>query len=493
MFQTNRYVKPGNVSMISSDQSSEGLWWISSSDNSNAEVSGTLHITSTGIFLIVNGTFDNTNDSRPFQELSEHDIILGIQSSGFKFTLERCIEVENKSPIGGGYNTQTYSIDFVYCGIHATDIASLKFDNYSVDYTYLHDWLRNVGLRHPDEYEDGYIIQYDSSSHGTVSDLIASVEGAFIEFKSFPVFTSHIDSVEIKISEIINIKCDSKTTVKDVIKLFLEPLGDFLSLATTQQNLIKSFSIKLDKSNIPVYFKSSYQSENYSPLFNRGVILFYAKSICIDPTYHLEKWFSLEREMRDVCELFFGVHYNQQEFATNRFLNVIQALEAYGRVRYGAEKVPKDEHRERFNAIMGSAPEEHKEWLSNTLSHSNYKNLRDFLSILIKNLQPVLNDLIPNQKEFISWVIDTRNYLTHLDSKGKKKIAREDDLDCLSSSLLWVLRIHFLLEIGFDPSKCSEFLCGNMFFKYLCKYQAPWRQTKESMKSVNRGLNETGL
>jgi len=472
MFKVNRYVESGNVSMISGDEKYEGLWWtISNPDNL---ISGTLHITSTGIWLVINGSF-STDSNRAFAKLSDYDLILGIQSSGFRFTLEKCIGIENKSPLGNGYSTQSYSVDFVYSGIHVEDVALLKFDNYLINYTYLHDWLRNVGLESPDIAEGGYFIKYDPDSNTTISSLIANVEDALIEFKSAPNLSWDIDNVEIKISEIVNIKCNSAITVKNANKLFLDPLRDFLSLATTRPNMITSFSVKLDGSNIPVYFKSPYQNEEHSSLFNRRVILFYAKTISLNPAHYLNKWFSLEKEMRDVCELFFGVHYNQQGFSTNRFLNVVQALEAYGRVRYGAKKMLKSDYNKRMKSIIDSAPKEHKEWLSNTLSNANYKTLRDFLSALIEDTQPLLSNLIPDPTNFISWVIDTRNYLTHLDTTGKKKIAREDDLECLIHSLIWVLRLHFLFEIGFDSDQCSELLYENIFFKDLCECEAPWK------------------
>jgi hypothetical protein len=472
VFKVSRYVESGSVSMISDDDKYEGLWWINS--NPDNLVSGTLHITLTGIWLIINGTF-NTDTHRMIPELLDHEIILGVQSSGFRFTLEKCIGIENKSPLGNGYNTQAYSIDFVYSGINIKDVTSLKFDNYFVGYTYLHDWLRNVGLGIPDITEGGYFIEYNSDLSTTISSLIANVEDAIIEFKSAPSLFSDMNSVEIKIEEIINIKCKSAITVENANKLFLEPLRDFLSLATTRPNMITSFSINLNEREIPVYFKSPYQNEERASLFNKGVILFYAKAIHLDPTHYLKKWFSLEKEMRDVCEMFFGVHYNQQGFSTNRFLNVVQALEAYSRARQGAKKFPKNDYSERVKMIMDKAPAEYKEWLHNTLSNSNYKTLRDFLSTLIKDTQPLLNNLIPDQKVFISWVIDTRNYLTHLDVTGKKKIAREDDLNCLIYSLIWVLRVHFLFEIGFDSTQCSELLCENRLFKDLCEYQAPWK------------------
>ncbi len=135
--------------------------------------------------------------------------------------------------------------------------------------------------------------------------------------------------------------------------------------------------------------------------------------------------------MREVCELFFGVHYDQGAFSTNRFLNVAQALESFSRVKYDPPKL----------------------------------GLRERLVDLVERAAPLSDSIAPDKMEFAAWAADTRNYLTHLDASNKKRIAKGDDLELLTASLLWLLRIHFLLETGFSKASCGSLLDQSAEFK----------------------------
>jgi ApeA N-terminal domain 1 len=481
MFTASRYVKSGYVTTVSQGQKHEGLWWIN--EKREEFVSGYLHITPNGIWLSLNGTLKATESicHNPFNLIS-HDLIHGIQSNGCLFTLETCTESRKVSPWESGYTIQTFSVERVYCGIHANSLDELKFSEYRVNYTYLSDWLRNVGLGSPEEVEGGFFISYEPNKATTVSELKIELQEneAVIEIDGSPGWSHYNDfqNCKIEIQTIMTIFCKSPMLFAEVSTNFLDPIRDFLNLATARPNSVTSLSAHVGDSQIFIHSQSPYQGQPRSSLFNQSIVLFFANDIVENSASFLNKWFTIEREMNDVCKLFFDVHYDQGDFVTNRLLNVVQALEAYSRVRHGEYKIPKEDHQHRSTIIVGSVPEEHQNWLRQALSYANNKSLKERLIELIDKAQPLSDKLFPNPIEFSKWVVDTRNYLTHRDLEGKKRIATGDQLDLMFYSLLWLLRILFLLEVGFNHDQCRNLLKNNRNYNSLCddpELEIPWK------------------
>jgi ApeA N-terminal domain 1 len=481
MFTVKRYVKSGYVTTVSEDQKHEGLWWIN--EEYDKSVSGHLHVTPNGMWLALNGTLKTTEhlSHDPFSLIS-YDLIHGIQSNGYRFTLETCIESRKISPWESGYSIQKFSVDRVYSGIHVSSLDELKFSEYRVNYTYLSDWLRNVGLGSPEEVEGGFFIAYEPNKATTVSELKIELQEneAVIEIDSAPGWSHYNDfqDCKIEIQTIMTVFCKSPMSFSEVSSQVLDPIRDFINLATARPNSVTNLVAQVGDSQISIHSQSSYKGQLRSSLFNQSIVLFLAKDIAKNPDSYINKWFSIEQEMNDVCKLFFGVHYDQGAFPTNRLLNVVQALEAYSRVRYGEYKIPKEDHRNRSNRIVQSVLKEDRDWLRQALSYANNKSLKERLIELIDKARPLSDKLFPNPTEFAKWVVDTRNYLTHRDLEGKKRIAAGDKLDLMIHSLLWLLRILFLLEVGFNHEQCGDLLKNNREYDSLCndpELDMPWK------------------
>lgn len=479
MLTSSRHVKSGYVTTIDEKKQYEGLWWVN--EQSDEAVSGYLHITPNGIWLSLNGTLKTTESlHHSLIDLVSYDLIHGIQSNGHRFTLETCTESKKRSPLGFGYSMQTFAVGRVYCGIHAKSLDELKFNEYRVNYTYLEDWFRNAGLGLPEEVESGFFIGYEPNKATNFSQLKFKLqkEKAVIEINSDPVWNSKFQECKIRIETIMTVFCESPMSFAEVSDNILDPLRDFLNLATAHPNSVISLSAQAEDMQIAIHSQSVYKGQTRFSDFHRGMMLFLAKDIAEDPASYINKWFAVEQEMKDVCELFFGVHYDQGAFTTNRLLNAVQALEAYSRVRHGEDRIPKEDHKHRSNAIVESAPNEYKDWLRQALSYANNKPLKERLINLVEKAQPLSKRLFSDPDEFSKWVVDTRNYLTHRDMEGKKRIASGDALDLMIYSLLWLFRIHFLLEVGFNHDQCNELLKQNNNFNSLCsdpELEIPWR------------------
>jgi hypothetical protein len=481
MFTSSRYVKSGYVTTVAEKEQHEGLWWV----NEQCEgVSGHLHIAPHGIWLSLNGTLQTT-ESLPRRlidpDLVSHNLIYGIQSNGCFFTLETCIEFKKRSPLGAGYSMQIFSVGRVYCGIYAKSLDELKFSEYRLNYTYLDDWFRNIGLSYPEEVEGGFFIGCIPSTATNPPQIRFEIQNqeATIEITSDFGWNTNSQECKIRIETIMTVFCKSPLSFAEVSSKVLDPFRDFLNLAAAHPNSVTSVSAQVEDKEIIIHSsQSEYKRQTRSSNFDHSLMLFSAKDIAEEPASYINKWFAVEQEMKDICELFFGVHYDQGAFATNRLLNVVQALEAYSRVRHGEYKICKEDHKHRSNAILESAPDEYKAWLRQALSYANNKSLKEYLIHLIEEAKPLSERLFPNPDEFSKWVVDTRNYLTHRDAEGKRRIASGDTLDLMIYSLLWLFRIHFLLEVGFTHDQCNELLKKNNVYNSLCdnpELDIPWK------------------
>lgn len=484
MLTKQRYLQTGFVTNTEKELKVEGVWWLPSDPNN--KIFGILHINpESGISLILRGTFRKED-----KELKDFDIILGKQSSGHQITLTKCIESKRKDPfISDGYIVEFYHVESAVSGVHFESLDEVFFDKIRINFTYLKDWFRNVGLDFKKE-NNKYIVEYKKDKFSTVESLTARTDIGTISFKNFPVYSDNVgieNEIKIGINEHIEIKLNEGKNISTLVEETIYPIRDFLNLATCRPNTVNSFYAypigmddvkekRLNETQIFTEFDTP-RIERKS-LFNLGVILFLAKDIEPDFDAYFNNWLKFYKAYPDITQLFFSVHYNNRMHPTNRFLNVIQALESYHRARKGKHKIPKKNHNERCQKVYDSVSDELKEWLVKVLPNSNRKSVKDRVREMVEESDPISKKLIQNTKSFSQWTRDTRNWYTHLDEGTKGKVAEGDNLILLTFSLIWLIRIQFLKEIGFSNNNLVEILEENDEFKIICdsnKKNVPWK------------------
>jgi hypothetical protein len=503
IFTMSRSVSLGHVSMASEEKRYEGLWW--RAEQPDKKVPGSLLIKPRGMWLSLNGSLRESEDvARDFSpDPADYDLVLGAQPNGNQVVLENCVETARKSSLfGRGYSTQDYLVKRVYFGLHVDDLEDLNFSEYIVRYTFLEDWLRDVSLGVPEEVAGGYMVPYDPSCASTVPYLEFDLGDLSLEVvsKPWPFVETEEKRAGVAIAQYCRVRSQRPRPVDAIEKAVLGPFRNFLNLATTRPNSITELSATItvegerSPGQVRIFSQGDYAPISRSSLMNRGVVLFYAKQVSDDPTRYLRTWIDFEREMKDVCELFFAIHYDQGAYASNRLLNIAQTLEALSRARYGRDASPKQDFQKRVDAVTASAPEDLRQWLKEKLSFANFKPFGDLLGELIEQAKPLAGQLVSKPNVFVRWVKDTRNFLTHVDRAKKKCIAEGSDLELMISCLLWLARIHLLREAGFSRERCGEIIGENDGFKKLCTHlatHAPWRYGDDEEDAVDRALGLT--
>jgi hypothetical protein len=150
-------------------------------------------------------------------------------------------------------------------------------------------------------------------------------------------------------------------------------------------------------------------------------------------------------------------------FLEQRFLNLVQALEAYHRRTTITLDLPEVEHEKRMEAILGAVPEEHRKWLEGKLEYSNELNLRKRIKHTLDGHPQTVDFVVgsgKDRKNFVKKVIDTGSYRTHFDESLKDRAARGEELHWINDKLTHLLEMCLMAEIGFEDDEIKRAVTG---------------------------------
>lgn len=177
---------------------------------------------------------------------------------------------------------------------------------------------------------------------------------------------------------------------------------------------------------------------------------------------YLKNWFLKAKLLEPTFDLYFDTVYSSRLTIQTKFLNMVQALEAYHRRKETMKQseLPKEEHNKRIECIMGAAPAEHKAWLRDKLNFSNEvplrKRLEEILNIYNETIIDDYLQISGNKEDFIRKVTKYRNTLTHYDPK--KKPPKIEDLIDIYPNVKKLVELCLLTEIGFSNKVIIQLL-----------------------------------
>lgn len=179
--------------------------------------------------------------------------------------------------------------------------------------------------------------------------------------------------------------------------------------------------------------KSTSDNEFFAP-----DALFQFDDLRPSPGKILGEWFNLQPKIREVISLVLASRY-VRGYLTTEFLNVIQALESMHRRLFGGTYCPDNEYVKIEKALIDALPrtinKDLRQRLKSSYQYANEFNLRKRLAGLVDSLAPATQARIASdRKAFFDKVINTRNYLTHLNEESRviSYLADEDDLQEIS-------------------------------------------------------------
>lgn len=414
-------------------------------------------------------------------------IILGY-AGGYETTLYRCSRM-GFGEMAVGYVGCTYSVGVVFHGCHFEDEASIVFDQVSVGFRYLEEWVGSSGFN----------LRYKRDMRGSVSAFKVDYElpdsreflcGEWIVQLDRRVWFNPYDLPRFRAEE------QSYLTIRSSKKLphltFREGpiylLGSFLSLAIGRP-VVPTFEFGCNDNymhegangdtyakEIYVYsiFDGSEVSKSESRFFD---MLFSFADVQETFAQHVELWFAKHHRLKEAVELYSSLIYTPSVRLHWAFLTMSQALEAYHRNMYGGSYMSKEDYAPTLNILIKAIPLEltkvHRESLAKSLEYGYEFSLRKRLKLTLQDIladyQDEVGYLIGNKRErerFISDVVNTRNYFTHRTEEGRQQAVTNDrELLTLYHRMKHLLQLCFLAELKIPQEAVKKRLKRNHSFR----------------------------
>jgi hypothetical protein len=398
-----------------------GEWWLP--DNPEDKLCGTLEYKhNEGIILSLSGAFK-----------SKPTIILGLTNYGEKITLIQVHQMKKDRTYfdsGEIFDNSSFWGRYLLIGKHIKNRDNKVFSSFYMKFTYLEHWLNlnpfkweptekggiSVSTRDPIRYETRI-----ESIHAKFS-INSAISKVGVGFRT----KFQLDNVAY-----IGIIPDSPEDLDWYLR-FISELGVLLTLliglpiypkylqaAGEVDGRYREIGLREQIKIYSILFNPIIDNEEYVNKTPNSVIFFRSNFPKLMPEWKdyfniiLNNWFSKRELLKPVYELYAGSYFNPSVYPNVNFLNLLRALEAFHRRIY-AGKI----------------------------------SLNKRLTLLKEN-KPVswFEYVMGKDESIIRKLVDTRNYLTHLDEKTKGIIFTDVEIPQINGKLDSLLSILLLEQL----------------------------------------------
>ena len=429
-----------------------GLFWLPAEPK--RKVPGTLSITDGGgIELKLLGTLG------PFYERIER--ILGKIEWEGDVTLDDCLCTSKQS--SHGVEESLIRVNMVFTGLAYSEDESPSFDSLIFSVEGIDEWVGISGIMAEAEVTKSV----KTISFQQPAEIAINLENGMcmsITFHcEFPFDLSVISDDGKPFSETyfateatIHQKTYFKLVSQDVCKLV-----DFTSVAAKIKNLLcigigeivsfdKMWAIS-NKHRVNIYFRSQPYTKD-EPFIDWDLLLFGLKEMGVNVERKINTWMRVYDKLAPALNLFFLVQSESHVNAEDKFLSLVQGLEAFHRQISDEKQMDEAEFENLVNTLIEACPEGKRTWLMDRLRYGNELRLRQRMKRIIEPYHKVIGSK-KARNELINSIVNTRNYLTHYDSALEPRVAKGENLEMLCHKMESLFRLELLQLIGFNEEK----------------------------------------
>lgn len=371
-------------------------------------------------------------------------------------------------------SNSSFYVDTIFIGSHFIKEEQLKFLNVSVEYLFLTNWVNPINTLKYKFYKGEKLRISYKPLHSKVVYLPKTRLHFKLQIKT--VLSGGMNfgagsQVNYKENTVINIKSTTKRLHQfREFKSIILSIQDFFSfIFQTPSYLISIFgkpnlnkNILLNPS-IQIYFPLRGEPDIDRGFDFRSTLFFYHE---ISDKYQLilKNWFEKEEKLKPVYKLYLASLYNYDMYLEYKFLSLIQAIEAYHRIKYkGLDKYMQDDE---YKVVLDKLKEKlsnlleksFKKSLFTKLRYGNEYSLRKRFKILFSNnFVKIFKISKPKLERFIERVVDTRNYLIHQDNELESITFHDNEFFHANLILKTLIEIHLLGELGFEVEELQKF------------------------------------
>ena len=408
-----------------------GYFWLPS--NPNKKLAGILNIKDGGdISIELHGLFG----SNPYEEITlwQLDVILcDIEEYG-KVTLIDCKYTHGKKSGEGIKFKNNIKCDYAFIGAHFQSKEDLKFKNLIFRVEGLNAWtaISFIDIQH-DEQLNPIITNKEIQDIDVKINAFCDLKFIFNLRRTWlPHALGANDHAEIHQDTYLKLLADSNTSFFDFY-ILMKKLANFFILAIDYQVSIEEITVQQEGlfvecingkktdllQDIKVFTNKTLYKKHYEEIEWPDMMFRYRDIVDFQET--INRWLDMYNIIEPSLELYFAVIFSKDNYLKSQFLMLVQALEGLHR------RIKKT------NVNLEKRLEELFQEFVNLYSHEEIK-------------------------EYIVSIKDTRHYLSHYYEKEKDKIIDDTDYEININTLILLLKILFLKELGFENEKINEFI-----------------------------------
>lgn len=494
-------VVPGKL--IFSPESGATLELIGSLYSSQFEEIGQVKISS------IEGESNLTSGVRLDFIKPEEIIILGLLDNNEKITLYRCSGQVKSFEFTKLTASLSFNVEYVFRKIHFEYEQDIKLKSISVQYSHLEKWVGKSGIQVFASQEENKIwmsYQPPSSIHLA---KIGSLD-LYITFSPVYPFYPNAYNANIEQKTYLTIQNPCNQPIDDCVKLLIR-FSDFLSFAMTKATSVIKVTGKADvihekpvqqangdftlekearETQVIIIFGLWNPTKSSEINLSPNEMLFRFSDVETNLGSFFEAWINKREEYEPVFDLLMATMYSSSLYLGYKFLNIIQALEAYHTSKYEGSyqdrKIYKKGLYKKFIEVLNDFPSESdnqengisdefrnalKGKLKNQTSFTLETRLKEILN-KVSSLLPNKPDFIGNKKDrelFSKRASETRNALTHHNKEKRQQAARGRELFQLFHTLTVILQICLLRELNLPDESIKILVERNR------AYQKEWR------------------
>jgi len=439
----------------------------------------------------------------------EEIIILGLLDNNEKITLYRCSGQVKSFEFTKLTASLSFNVEYVLRKIHFEYEQDIKLKSISVQYSHLEKWVGKSGIEVFVSQEENKIwmsYQPPSNIHLT---KIGSLD-LYITFSSVCVYPFYPNAYNANIEQktYLTIQNPCNQPIDDCVNLLIR-FSDLLSFAMTKATSVIKVTGKADvihekpvqqangdftlekearETQVIIIFGLWNPTKSSEINLSPDKMLFLFSDVENNLGSVFEAWINKREEYEPVFDLLMATMYSSSLYLGYKFLNIIQALEAYHTSKYEGsyqdKKIYKQGLYQEFIKVLDKFPSEsdnQENGISDEFRNALKGKLKNQTSFTLETrLKEILNkvsSLLPNN--FIGSVKDrelfsrraseTRNALTHHDKEKRQQAARGRELFQLFHTLTVILQICLLRELNLPDESIKILVERNR------AYQKEWR------------------
>jgi hypothetical protein len=432
-----------------------GTWWLPNSIDK--PVRGDLEYDGERVRLNLFGVFPGTET---FHVQAQLPAILG-RCGNEDVTLFDC-RLGKQDNIHSISMTTEWRPAVAVLGLHAASYEESLFDEAHVRFTGLEEWIGDQPFSEParEELADPLVTfrvehrhaeprRFDVQSLGGRIGLTATCmqHGAGYERK-----LEHRSYVSVVPCEPQNLDWYIRTQnqLQRMLCFFADSSVQTLSLRVFQ----RGDSEFVQRNGCVLW--PAFQGKDNTERLRRGMLITYRDlESRFEEVLHL--WFANADRLKHVYNLFFAATQREMIYLEQDFLQLAQALEVFSRVVNGGKYLPQLEYDEIASQLQSSIPPETKSSLKQSLKSrikfGNEFSLRKRITEILRGLETETTRMVTNDAAtFVSRIVDTRNYLVHLDDDSRGNPFANEELFRAMELLRALIMVLLMRELKFSES-----------------------------------------